>query len=86
MFRIEGNKIYQPREGKPTVVGTIDAKKFIPKKGDTIPVTFTDLRGSEGPSLSLKGRMVAGEPGSVTGRFEDSDGNRWRLEAHGAKK
>jgi len=86
MFRIKDSKIYQPREGKPTVVGSIDGKKFVPTKGDTIPVTFTDLRGSDGPPLELKGKIAAVESGSVTGRFEDSVGNRWKMEAHGFKK
>lgn len=80
-FRISGKEMFQPHEGKPTVVGTIDEKKFLPKKGDKIPVTFTRLRSKGGEVLALKGRIEWIELGEVRGRLIDSDGAHWNFRA-----
>lgn len=81
VFRINGKEMFQPLEGKPTVVGTIDADKFLPQKGDKIPVTFTKLRSKGGQFLALKGKVEFIELGEVKGRLIDGEGGHWNFRA-----
>lgn len=81
VFRISGKEMFQPLDGKPTVVGTIDAEKFLPKKGDKIPVTFTKLRSKGSQFLALKGKIEFIELGEVKGRLIDGDGAHWNFRA-----
>lgn len=80
-FRIEGKKIFQPHDGKPTEVGTINAPKFVPKKGEKIPVTFEKLRSKNGNMLALKGEIEFIEFGEVKGRLIDGEGRHWNFRA-----
>ena len=81
VFRIDGRKMYQPRGGKPTEIGIINAPKFVPKKGDKIPVTFEKLRSKDGNMLALKGEIEFIELGEVKGRLVDGEGRHWNFRA-----
>ena len=73
--RVMGNDV---REGAFRISGK---EKFLPKKGDKIPVTFTRLRSKGGEVLALKGRIEWIELGEVRGRLIDSDGAHWNFRA-----
>ncbi len=81
-FRIDGTDIYQPRDKKPTKIGTIGGKKDqIPKKGDKVVVDFNALRGSDNKELKCKGPVIWNSLGEVEGRLIDSDGVHWSFKS-----
>lgn len=81
-FRIDGTDIYQPRDKKPTKIGTIGGKKNqVPKKGDKVTVDFESLRGSDDKELKCKGPVTWNSLGEVEGRLIDADGVHWNFKS-----
>lgn len=81
-FRIDGTDIYQPRDKKPTKIGTIEGKKNqVPKKGDKVTVDFNALRGSDEKELKCKGPITWNSLGEVEGRLIDADGVHWHFKS-----
>lgn len=81
MFRINGDDIFQPRDRKPTKIGTITGKAGKPDKGDQVRVEFDSLRGSDGLEIKCRGRVTFQSFGEVEGRLIDSGGKHWDFKA-----
>lgn len=82
-FRIHKTQIFQPHEGQPKVIGTIEGKtRTIPDKGDKVKAVFTNLRcRSAGDTLACEGQITFQSKGEVTGRLIDSSGKHWVFRA-----
>lgn len=81
-FRIDGTDIYQPRDKKPTKIGSIAGKKNqAPKKGDKVNVEFDALRGSDNKELKCKGPITWNSLGEVEGRLIDDEGVHWNFKS-----
>ena len=87
VYRVEDGKLYQPREGRPTIVGTLEGKleytrENPPNQGDNRKVTLDDLSGNNQTAhIKAKGTIVNQRFGEVTGRFIDSTGAHWDFKA-----
>lgn len=81
-FRIDGDTIYQPRDRKPTKIGSIAGKpNQRPKQGHKVKVQFEALRASDGSELKCGGMITWQSLGEVDGRLIDSDGFHWTFKA-----
>ena len=86
-FRIEGSDIFQPRNKKPTKIGTIKRTgKGKPQQGDKVHVDFEQLLGNDQKKLKCKGPITFISFGEVEGRLIDSDGMHWNFKASRIKE